>query len=141
MVGMKKYILVDQFGNPLRIYDPLECLIRSSGNPLLIALADALMNAGQQALDAYRPAKECLGPWAKDNAALRRILARESWIRTRKPSPQRLLVHEGDWREYLRRQGAGWMDDLPAPLADQVLTEVRERESRKVQERRRRGKG
>jgi hypothetical protein len=48
--------------------------------------------------DPYRPAKEFLGLDGADTyKALRATLKRHPQIRTRKPSPQRLEIHAGDW--------------------------------------------
>jgi hypothetical protein len=107
MAKKTRYELVDENGNPIRAYDPLEIMVRSSGDPLLIGLADALLNAANAALSAYRPASE-FGPIGK----VKRLLKAHPQIQTRKPSPQRLAIHGGDWQRY-----AG---PLPAPESEKV---------------------
>jgi len=54
-------------------------------------------------LTAYRPAKEFLGEDVPTYKALRRVLRENPHIRTRKPGPQRLEVHAGDWAAWKAR--------------------------------------
>jgi hypothetical protein len=55
---------------------------------------------------AFRPASECLLGEIDDFGKLRRALRENNWIRTQKPSPQRLMVHAGDWLKYLSRKAS-----------------------------------
>ena len=50
---------------------------------------------------AFRPAKEFLDPeHYKTHKQLCAALKANPWIRTRKPSPQRLEIHAGDWQRF-----------------------------------------
>jgi hypothetical protein len=60
--------------------------------------------AGEAAGDpaAYRPAKEFLDTQhAPTYKALRALLGKHTWIRRYNPSPQRLVIHAGDWHQLL----------------------------------------
>jgi hypothetical protein len=64
---------------------------------------------------AFRPASEFLDPSrVPDYKRLQRILRANPWIRTRKPSPQRLQIHAGDWHDCLSRLDAAGFDALDA---------------------------
>jgi hypothetical protein len=79
---------------------------------------------------AYRPATRFLDsrrfPTYK---RLHKALKKNPWIRTRKPSPQRLEVHAGDWDRYLALLDAAGFDalDMGAENVDAFLAEVRRR--------------
>jgi hypothetical protein len=82
-------------------------------------------------LSAYRPASEFLDANKhKDYPALRRVLANNPQIRTRKPSPQRLVIHAGDWFAYLKEQTTGAFAALGEnpEVVDAFLKDVRERQ-------------
>jgi hypothetical protein len=91
-----------------------------------------LPEAGQVTDDsAYRPAKRFLdGNRFRSHKRLSAALKRNPWIRTRKPSPQRLEVHAGDWDRYLAMLDEAGFDalDVAAETADAFLTEVRRRQ-------------
>jgi hypothetical protein len=81
---------------------------------------------------AYRPATECLD--SKRFTSLKRlktVLRRNPWIRTDKPSRQRLRVHMGDWSRYRALlDGAGFAAlDVAAETLDQFMAEVRQRQA------------
>lgn len=68
------------------------------------AVADALVLAGntdKAATDnsgSMRPAKEFFdSTFATDIKAVHRYLKKYPWVRTEKPSKQRLMIHAGDW--------------------------------------------
>jgi hypothetical protein len=50
---------------------------------------------------AYRPAKEFMNG---DYKAINKVLEDNPWIRRRKPNKQRLLIHAGDWQEYIHKK-------------------------------------
>jgi hypothetical protein len=94
---------------------------------------------------AFRPAKEFLDATRFTTfKRLRAVLKRNPWVRTRKPSPQRLEIHAGDWHRYIAMlDGAGFDAlDVAGETADAFLAEVRQRQAdirrRKEQEEQRR---
>jgi hypothetical protein len=82
-------------------------------------------------LSAYRPATEFLDSTRfRTYNQLHAALKRQPWIRTRKPSPQRLLIHAGDWHHYLTMLDDAGFDalDVQAQTVDVFLAEVRRRQ-------------
>jgi hypothetical protein len=80
---------------------------------------------------AFRPAKRCLDETRFRNfKRLRAVLKANPWIRTRKPSPQRLKVHAGDWDRYLAMLDEAGFDalDVSAETMDAFLAEMRRRQ-------------
>jgi hypothetical protein len=72
--------------------------------------------------EAYRPAKEFLEPGRFDNyKAIRNALKLHPWIRSRKPSKQRLEIHAGDWQRMRNVSPAGDLMDQPAATVDAVM--------------------
>ncbi len=70
---------------------------------------------------AYIPAKEVVGDeYAGDYKDLHRILRDNPFIRTRKPSTQRLEVHAGDWNRYKRQRDKALDEPAIEPLIDAI---------------------
>jgi hypothetical protein len=81
-----------------------EDLDRSLASPAAAAPVD---------LSAFIPAKDCLDPpHCPTYKTLRAILDGHPEIRTHKPSPQRLLIHAGDWHRYTARRDANAFEAL-----------------------------
>jgi hypothetical protein len=95
---------------------------------------------------AYRPAARCLDTTrVKSPKALWKALKNNPWIRWYKPSPQRLLVHFGDWdryRELLDRIGFDSLDEAGRKALSDVTAEsphlFEEEALRRLEETRRR---
>jgi hypothetical protein len=81
---------------------------------------------------AFVPAKELLKKPFDTYPRLRAALEKNRWIRTRKPSPQRLEVHAGDWHRFLAQRQSAPPDplDLPAEVVDAAVRVVQERKDR-----------
>jgi hypothetical protein len=91
---------------------------------------DKLGHATEMAIEidelSYVPASQCLDTTRvttikKLHAALRA----NPWVRTHKPSPQRLEVHAGDWHRYIAKLDAAAFDN---PNVDAFLAEARREE-------------
>jgi len=79
---------------------------------------------------AYRPAKEFLDTQFTTYKRLRAALKANPWIRTQKPSTQRLVIHAGDWQRFrkgLDAAGFGALD-LSAETVEAFMAEVRNRQ-------------
>jgi hypothetical protein len=51
------------------------------------------------------------------------VLRANPWIRWRKPSPQRLEIHAGDWHKFLQQPSKSADPlDAPADLVDAVMS-------------------
>jgi hypothetical protein len=82
-------------------------------------------------LTAYRPASEFLNTerfttYKRLHAALKM----HGWIRTLKPSKHRLLIHAGDWHQFLAAiEGVGFdaLDQNPAVI-DEIVRQAAERQ-------------
>jgi hypothetical protein len=82
-------------------------------------------------LSAYRSASEFLDAARhKDIAAIKRVLAKHPEIKTRKPSPQRLEIHAGDWLAYLKEEEMRSFTalDTNPEVVDAFLSEARRRQ-------------
>jgi hypothetical protein len=64
--------------------------------------------------DAYRPAKEFLDPMFPTYKALHKALDENPRIRRKKPSPQRLKIHVGDWMQFKSRLSKRAFESLNA---------------------------
>jgi hypothetical protein len=81
---------------------------------------------------AFRPAKEFLDAGRFGSyKRLRAALEGNPWVRTRKPSKQRLEIHAGDWHRYLAMLDAAGFDalDVAGETADAFMAEVRRRQA------------
>jgi hypothetical protein len=88
---------------------------------------------------AFRPAHEFLDAVRfKTFKAIRRALQRNPWIRSRKPSKQRLEIHAGDWMSF--RSASNSFEALDDD-AETVATYLAEVESRKQEIRAQNAKG
>jgi hypothetical protein len=79
---------------------------------------------------SFRPAKEFLdGSAVTSHKRLAGILKRNPWIRTRKPSKQRLEVHAGDWMRFRSTVGSAAFEVLDASgeTIEEFLAAARER--------------
>lgn len=86
--------------------------------------------ASQDDPTAYRPAKEFMNGNYK---AISKVLVEYPWIRRHKPSKQRLLIHAGDWQEYVnKKQSAGDPLDQPAEVVDAAVAEVERRKAEEL---------
>jgi|SRR5262245_9252263 len=84
-------------------------------------LASLLERAADSEDDsAWVPAKMLLAGRFDRFSAITRALRDNPQIRTRKPSPQRLEVHAGDWTRFLAQQSADALD-FEASVVDSVL--------------------
>jgi hypothetical protein len=80
---------------------------------------------------AFRPAKEFLDPTRfKTHKRLVAALKAHPWIRTKKPSQQRLLIHAGDWQAFRSGLDSAGFDalDVAAETAEAFMSEVRQRQ-------------
>jgi hypothetical protein len=81
---------------------------------------------------AFVPATRCLDTTRfKNIKRLRAALKANPWIRSRKPSGQRLDVHSGDWSRYTAMLDASGFDalDVSAETADLFMEQVRHRQA------------
>jgi hypothetical protein len=90
---------------------------------------------------AYRPASEFINPasFPENYKELHQALEANAWIRqsrpiskrTGAPVSNRLLVHAGDWHEFLRRRNQTTTDplDLPAAFVDAAVQEIAQRKA------------
>jgi hypothetical protein len=87
---------------------------------------------------AYRPANEFLRGAFDTPKKVTAALKKHPWIRRRKPSPQRLEIHAGDWMRMEGQRDAAGFDalDVPAKIVDEV---VRESQGRQNETRRKKG--
>ena len=85
---------------------------------------------------AYIPATnivgESTGLGVKDLKDLRRVLKDHPWIKTRKPSKQRLEVHAGDWIRYLRERYAV----LDSRSIEPVIKEIEQQRAKELKAKR-----
>jgi hypothetical protein len=80
---------------------------------------------------AFRPASESLDSTRfKTYKQLHAALKANPWIRTRKPSPQRLEIHAGDWQRFRNALDTAGFEslDVSAETAEGFMAEVRERQ-------------
>jgi hypothetical protein len=82
---------------------------------------------------AYRAAKEFLVEPFSDYKAICKALAKNSWIRTRRPSPKarRLFIHAGDWHEMLNRRTTTDPLEFTAETVDAAMNAAKEVDRRK----------
>lgn len=93
--------------------------------------AEALPQAAEDDA-AFRPAKEFTEEGRFFNVkVVRAVLKKHPWIRTRKPSKYRLLVHAGDWLRLLAAINKSGFDalDQPTAVAD-IVAGMQERQQR-----------
>jgi len=85
---------------------------------------------------AYLPASHFFDNRFTTFKAIRKALDNNPWIRRHKPSPQRLTIHPGDWRQFLKGLGKAIVDplDLPDAVLDAAIEAM---EQRRAEERRR----
>jgi hypothetical protein len=131
----------------LDLYRELERFVDRAAAAPLSAITAAPAGGGWPPVEAaeddsaYRPAKEFLdAPRFPTIKRLRAALKRQPWIRTRKPSPQRLKIHAGDWHQYKAMLDAAGFDalDVAGETADAFMAEARRRQE---EIRRRKAKG
>jgi hypothetical protein len=116
----------------------------TTDDPFVIGLLRRGFQAQEEAAAVYVAASAL----TRDFNAVRRALAANGWIRTRRPlsrrtgrpNRRRLLIHAADWFEHLRRQGTT-LDplDLPGPMADRLLAAAAEIKQRTAEIRRPKG--
>jgi hypothetical protein len=79
---------------------------------------------------AYRPAKEFLDQKRYPSyQAIRKALQAAPWIRTQKPSSQRLNIHASDWQRMLNQPVVADPLDLPAETVDAAVKAVEQRKA------------
>jgi hypothetical protein len=116
----------------------------ATADPTLIEALKRGFEAQWEARNVYRPARELLTRIIAPNlVALHRILKANPWIHRRrpltrkgKPDPNKVLVHAGDFNDYLRACSAN-PHELPEHVYDAVRNENREIEARQQAARRR----
>jgi hypothetical protein len=77
---------------------------------------------------AFRAAKEFVKP-GEGFKDIHKTLKKNEWIRTHKPSKQRLLIHAGDWAEAQSHVRVADPLDLPAEDVDKAAEEVQKRKT------------
>jgi hypothetical protein len=76
---------------------------------------------------AYRPATEFLGDEIRTYKQLDGVLGANPSIRSRKPSPQRRLIHAGDMMDYIRKKRVGRFESADDAPAAQAINEAARR--------------
>lgn len=79
----------------------------------------------------FRPAKEFLDATAiTSHKRLATVLKNNPWIRTRKPSKQRLEIHAGDWMRFRSALGSAAFEalDVSGETAEAFMAAARERQ-------------
>jgi hypothetical protein len=143
---MKEFTILGQINDeqpqPLRMRGPLECLILSSPDldPTAGELLRALIDAGEQALEAYLPRATLEKRFNLSRKKMDGILRKNPTIRTRKPSKQRFEVHVGDFLAQHQPAAQSSFTDERIQLLDSKLDVRKERDevqARYEEERRR----
>ena len=90
----------------------------------LWAMAHGLDGSRLEVTDprSFMPASQALADWkpGADFKKLNKVLTALPYIRTRKPSPQRLEIHAGDWARFRR-----FWEDASSQDDDDRMAEVR----------------
>jgi hypothetical protein len=115
---------------------PTQCA--TTDNPVIVR---AVEQGHQERQAHYRPAKEMRhAVFCKSHKQLLRILANNpTTIRRQRPRPNRLLVHAGDFRQYIqqqaRRHPSELLDCSPEPVDATLVRASRDMQRRKAKER------